>query len=320
MSANDHPGWPGRPTPPRGLGGIEVVIIIALVGFLVLCVLVVLPRGRETARLATCQNNLMQLGKATQLYEQGQLHYPTPPPLGSPEAGSSPVAAMLQALTIPDFLDLRDATTPPKPGRAPSRDARVAGLICPSDAQASAGVAITAISYRANAGEDVAGRTGPFAPGVVVGSGAVEAGDGLSFTAGFAERLLGTGVDGQPGAMNYALTTGPVAAPCDLTRPEDRRWRGGAGSSWAEPGWRSTLYNHAVPPNVPTTCVADDGLTATMTASSAHPGRINVWMLDGSLRGVTPTVDPSVWRSMGSSRSAPAAVPAPATPDAGTAR
>ena len=36
-----------------------------------------------------------------------------------------------------------------------------------------------------------------------------------------------------------------------------------------------------------------------MGASSGHANRVNVLMMDGSLRGVTPTIDPKVWQAMG---------------------
>ena len=301
MRANHDP----RGSTRRGLGGVEVIVIVALVGFLVLCVLIVLPKGRETSRMAGCQRNLMRIGVAAQLYEQANRRYPTVPPLGDPAGGDSPVHAMLKALTIPDFLDLREATQPPKPSEAPGIGARVAGLVCPSDPQSGSRIITAALSYRANVGDRTDGSNGPFSPGALAGSSTVEAADGLSFTAGFAERLIGTGRNGEPRPMNYALVRGTVAEPCDLSRGDDRRWRGDAGTSWAEPGWRSAAYGHVTAPNASMTCVADDGRTATMTAGSAHPGRINVWMLDGSLRGVTPSIHLSVWRAMGSVGSPP---------------
>ncbi len=305
MLANTDPARSSRLAFPRGLGGVEVVVIIAVVGFLVMCVLIVLPRGRETSRMAGCQRNLMQVGVATQLYEQANRHYPSLPPFGNPAGGDSPVHAMLKALTIPDFLDLRDANKPPKPTEAPGLGARVPGLVCPSDPRSGSRINPAALSYRVNVGDGTDGTNGPFSPDRAVSSTTVEAADGASYTAGFAERLIGTGRDDEPRPMNYALVRGPVTQSSEPSSGADQRWRGDAGASWAEPGWRSAAYSHGPVPNAPTTCVAEDGRTATMTASSGHPGRINVWMLDGSLRGVTPSINPSVWRAMGSVGSAP---------------
>ncbi len=36
-----------------------------------------------------------------------------------------------------------------------------------------------------------------------------------------------------------------------------------------------------------------------MGASSGHVNRVNVLMLDGSLKVITPTIDPKIWAGMG---------------------
>ena len=293
------------------MGAIEVIVLVAIAGFLVFCVLIVLPRGRETARLTGCQKNLTQIGLGVLLYEQAHRRYPATRLESAGSAGVSPIQAMLEALTLPDFLDLRDASQAPKASASPQPGMRVPGLVCPSDAHAGAGVFATALSYRANAGDEFEGTTGPFGPGQIVSSVLVEAADGQSFTAGFAERLVGTGQDGVQDRVNYREQLGPINAACGLTEEGNSHWRGDAGASWTDPGWRSALYTHAIPPATPTSCVASDGRTAAITASSAHPGRINVWMLDGSIRGTTPTVNQTVWKALGGYRSGDATSPLP---------
>jgi len=288
---------PGSGRGRAGRGLVEVIVVVGVVGFLLLWVMMALPRWRETSRMAGCQRNLMQVGVAIQLYHQASLHYPTVPTLGGP-AGASPVKAMLDTLVLPDFRELNDAGQKPKASRAAPGGVRVPGLVCPSDPWAMAGASPSSISYRANTGDTTSGEHGPFQPGRVITSGAIEAADGLSFTAAFAERLVGDGREGRPGPMNYALSTGPVGeSGCPDAPPV--RWRGDAGSSWPEAGWRSTLYNHALVPNAPLSCLAEDGRTAAIGASTPHPGRVNVLMMDGSLRGVTPTMSPKLWRALG---------------------
>ena len=292
-----------KSTARRGLAVVEVFIVLAITFFVIFCVLIVLPRGRETARMATCQKNLMQIGIAVQLYQQTDRLYPTSNLTAAGPSGQSPVQKMLMGFMIPDFLEIRDLTQPPKPVGAPDPKAKVPGLICPSDARAGSLGSSLAISYRANAGDDFLGSTGPFAPGSSISAADVEAGDGLSFTAGFAERLIGTGRDDVPAPANYREQPGPITGPWVPNDQLNGRWRGDAGSSWADPGWRSAIYAHAIQPNSLTTSVATDGRTAALSASSAHPGRINVLMLDGSLRGTTPTINPAVWKSLGAFRS-----------------
>ncbi len=302
-SPADRP--PARPLPPsdcpdplrRGLGAVEVIIIIAIVGFFLLWFLTALPRWRETARMAGCQKNMMQIGVALQLYHQASRHFPSVPPPGG-ATGDSPVAALLRSLSLPDFLDLRDPGQPARPGRPAQAGLRVPGLACPSDPPAMAGPFRSSISYRADAGTTVDGRFGPFSPGRTFTNAQIEAGHGLGYTSAFAERLVGTGDRGRPSVANYAVGPGPVAASgCPDAAPD--RWRGDAGSDWGDPGWRSALFNHVLRPGAAGSCLADDGRTASMGVSSAHPGRINVLLMDGSLRGVTPTMDPKVWDALG---------------------
>ena len=71
-----------------------------------------------------------------------------------------------------------------------------------------------------------------------------------------------------------------------------------AGWSWAEASWRSSLYNHALPPGASPSCVSRDGASALTGASSVHPGGVNVLTFDGGVRTVSPTVAPAVWRAL----------------------
>jgi len=63
--------------------------------------------------------------------------------------------------------------------------------------------------------------------------------------------------------------------------------------------YRSTLYNHAIPPNAPASCIAEDGRSAFMGASSGHVAGVNLLLLDGSIRTIRPSVDLKIWRDFG---------------------
>jgi hypothetical protein len=280
-----------------GRGAIEVIVVAGIIGFALLLVLMALPRGRETSRMAGCQNNLRLIGIGLQMYHQANRHYPGVAPLVGP-AGDGPIKAMLDAFVIPDLLELRDLTKPPKPSQAPPRGTRVPGLSCLSDMNTTAGHFASTVSYRACTGDNPGGRGGVFEPGRLLTSAEIEAADGLGFTAAFAERLVGDGQDRRQDTWNYATCPGPVGERgCPEATPD--RWRGDAGSDWAEAAWRSTLYNHTLAPNAGPSCIATDRRSALMGASSGHPNRINVLLMDASLRGVTPTIDLKVWRALG---------------------
>ena len=298
VNPSGYPGIGARLGRRAGRGIVEVVAVVGIVGFFAVLAMMALPRGRETSRMVSCQRSLMQVGVGLQLYHQGARHYPTVPPLGS-KGGEGPIKVLLESLAIPDLLDLSDPSKPPKPGQASPAGLRVPGLTCPSDPNAMGRPALALISYRANTGDDPAGLGGPFQPGRAMTSEQVEAADGLAYTAAFAERLVGDGRDGHPDPANYGLTPGPVDFGGCVEIPADR-WRGDAGSDWAEASWRSTLYSHAPLPNAARSCVAEDGRTAWMGASSGHVNRINVLMMDGSVKGVTPTIDPKIWAGLGS--------------------
>ena len=45
-------------------------MVLAIMGLFILCLFMILPRRRETARMASCQRNLMQIGTALGLYDQ----------------------------------------------------------------------------------------------------------------------------------------------------------------------------------------------------------------------------------------------------------
>ncbi len=286
---------PGSRRPGRGL--VEVIVVAGILGFVAVLVMMALPRGRETARMAGCQKNLMHIGVGLQMYHQMSGYYPTVPTLGG-SVGDGPVKAMLDAFVIPDLLELKDPARPPKPSQSPPGGMRVPGLACPSDPNAMANSTIPVISYRANTGDDPSGLGGPFQPRRTMTSAQIEAADGLSYTAAFAERLTGDRRVGDPSLANYASSPGTVPRGGCPGLPADR-WRGDAGSNWAEASWRSTLYNHLLTPNASPSCIADDGRTALMGASSGHVNRVNVLMMDNSLRVVTPAIDPKIWQGMG---------------------
>ena len=159
------------------------------------------------------------------------------------------------------------------------------------------------ISYRATTGGDYLGRDGVFAPGRRIGLRDVEQGDGSSYTAAFAERLVGDGIADHFAAWNHAVVEGPLPPEgCSLIMLKDRRgrWRGDAGSTWVLSEYRSTLYNHALLPNAPLSCLAADGQSAFMGASSGHVRGVNLLMLDGSVKLVLPTIDRRVWTEFAS--------------------
>ena len=274
----------------RGLGAVEVLVAAAIVGVLLLYLLWSMPRGREAARRATCQRNLMQIGAAVGLYQQAVGRLPT-----VELDGPSPHSRMLDELKQPDFLALADRKTRPKPVPPSAETRAVRGFACPSDPAASDGRHASPVSYRATTGDTTDGLGGAFAVGRVVRAGEVESAKGSGFAACFSERLVGSG--GADDLASYASVAGPVD-PAGCRVDDDTRWRIDAGASWLTATYVSTLYNHASTPDARPSCVAADGKTARMGASSAHPEGVHVLMLDGAVRTYRPTVSPDIWKTL----------------------
>jgi hypothetical protein len=284
----------------------EAVVVLAIVVVCALFVMMALPRTRESARLASCQRNLSQIGMALLQYDRIQGRFPLVEryaPLAPGADAShpdSPLRTMLATLQLPDFTELTavdkvlDRQPKSVPGPVPVR-----GFVCGSDPRAASGAFPAPISYRGSTGGDPIKPDGLFAAGRALTQADVDAGDGAGFTAAFAERLAGTGVDGQRTRENYQVATSPVPPRGCPPATGGVGYRGDAGSSWVHADYRTTLYNHSIPPNAPASCIAEDGRSAFMGASSGHVAGVNLLLLDGSLRTIRPTVDLKIWRDFG---------------------
>jgi hypothetical protein len=252
--------------------------------------------------LLSCQINLGQIGKALALYHQTEHQLPAIVALAGidqPNQSKSPgpLRIMLDTLQLPDLTKIADLKTPPlaSPGQVPG-EIPVPGFVCRSDPNATAGLFPSPISYRATTGDSPAGDNGLFAPGRVIKLQDVEAADGLSYTAAFSERMVGDNQPGHPSLGNYRAVPGPLTGSACPADSGNSPWRGDAGSSsnWAD--YRSTLYNHALVPNQRPSCLALDGQTAFMGASSGHVRGVNLLKVDGSVSLVTPAIDPKIWK------------------------
>lgn len=287
----------------RGVTWPEVLVVVLVVGMLFLFVLAALPRRRETARLAGCRRNLMQIGAALAQYDRAEGHLPTVPALGPQVTTGSPLAALLETLGLPDLAEIEpDGPLPRAQGGAVVGPRPIPGFTCPSDRGWPAGTFTAPVSYRATTGDRPDGQGGGFTPGRQTSVAEIERADGRAYTAAFAERLIGHGQDGVSAPWAYARVSGPLEGG-GCPESSASRWRGDAGSSWDRPGWVSTLYNHGLPPNARPSCVSDDGRTAFMGASSGHVQGVNVLTFDGGVRTVRPSIAPAVWKALATTTS-----------------
>ncbi len=325
-----------RRSPRRGFTLLETLVVISIIGLLASLLLPAVQAARDSARRAHCANNLRQIGLALHNYHESSQTFPinmiSPGMLSNPPdyAAPRPFSALTRILPYLEQASLfssinyevwpypvRTDTDFDYPQNQTAYATSVATYLCPADGMAARSP--RGCSYRGNYGVGPSSAT--FAETYDSGVGfytwpavlsVASFPDGLSHTAAYAERLLGTGggtaIDPDRDMGNiqlylyscerdadYALLCCRAAASNGF--PGSRR----AGFTWFFGDFECAAYSHAQAPNGP----IPDGLDLSprhwgiATARSRHAGGANVLMADGSTRFVTDGIAQRVWRGLG---------------------
>jgi len=325
---------------------IELLVVISIIAILIALLLPAVQQARETARRASCRNNLKQLGLALYAYEEV---YTAFPPSFCMRAGmvlrGNNGSWSIHGRLLP-YLEQANAY-------------EMVRLDVAWDAQRSTGVPLLAIpSYICPSdpnGETIRVKKGtpwihPQNYGFNFGTWLVwdpktgRGGDGAffpnsslrprDFRDGTSLTLAATEV--KAFTAYFRNTSDPGALP-PTTPSELAAWAAGAqfklgpslNDNTGHTEWCDGRVHHSgittvFTPNASVAYHHTDGNTydidynslqegkstrqptyAAVTARSYHAGTVNVLMMDGSVHGISDSIDRSVWRALGTRNGQP---------------
>ena len=314
---------------------VELLVVVAILATLIGLLVPAVQSARESARRTSCSNNLRQIGLAAANHESARRRFPIGAESRAWAANPSfphqffrwsmlahlaPFYEQEQVLrsldlSVPLYIGLTPDAIAPQ--NKPIVKLTIPLFLCPSDAATAVSDLFGPTNYAGCTGSGAGGGT-PFDTDGIYGINSRvrprDVADGLSKTVAFSESTLGAGpkattargaVDEKTG---YGFTfTAPLTEPA-CSRPFYYNFTDLRGFSWANGEYRTTLLNHARPPN----SGQIDCLAALLTtpdparmyagygwraARSRHPGGVHVVMADGSTRFMADDIDPTTWRA-----------------------
>lgn len=329
---NPCPGISPRRVSRPGFTLVEGLVVLGIISVLAAFLLPTVQGARESARRASCGNNLRQIALAVQGYQGVFAVFPSVHGASVLDSRGNAVFAKSYSLftqILPQLdqmglfhsinfrVSMVDPYVLPQArmswGIAVNRTAMsttLAVLLCPSDGGGHPPGWTGAANYRSNLGTDRwhVSIDGPLSDSLRNRS-AASITDGLSHTVLFGEKLRG-GADGSRFDPRRAMIVGGLGAP--YTADESlahclSSWNDRidsypfSGLAWAVGTLAHTSYNHVIEPNnrIPD-CVLPGAIVGIVGARSDHPGGVHVALADGSVRFVANTVSRRIWMALGS--------------------
>jgi len=287
---------------------IELLVVIAIIAILIGMLLPAVQKVRGASYRASCQNNLHQLALALHAHHDAYGIFPAGrDPWPKPFSAQAHLLPFVEEETLQRLVDFSQPTSTGVNLAASQTVVKL--FLCPAD------IGYGRVAGSLYAGNNYAGNvgTGINAGDYVTGDGVFllnhpiafkNITDGTAFTAAFSEILLGNGVtssgptpvDGQRQFIQLPGSTPTTPAAC----AGGGTWSGNRGDRWINGGYQATLYNHYVPPNNPAyDCINAANNYGLAAARSAHGTGVNPMTCDGSVRYVASSINPDVWRALG---------------------
>ncbi|TWT34353.1 DUF1559 domain-containing protein [Blastopirellula retiformator] len=311
----------------RGFTLVELLVVIAIIGVLIALLLPAVQQAREAARRMQCSNQLKQLGLALHNHHDTFGAFPprgvanTNEPNGYAErvGGMIFLLPFLEQNALADQIKNHGLMAPPPPWAdfAPWK-VRLDALLCPSDPGVShaavGGVTTAPCNYRFSIGDSFTSLTsrdrrlrGMFNYGNEARTSFRDVIDGTSNTVMMAERSVGTTgkLVKQGHAPSISFATDPSACLAAVSTT-NRNEYASSGSNRGSQRWNDgfaafNAFSTVLPPNGPScwTGTNENTVESLTSATSYHPGGVNVVLADASVRFIPETID------TGSTTSAP---------------
>ncbi len=331
-----YPARPSsRPRPAFTL--IELLVVIAIIAVLIALLLPAVQAAREAARRAQCVNNLKQIGLALHNYHDTRGAFPTGYFTWNTWGPMVMILPHLEQQNLFNSLNFysgyaSNSAASRGTGSGVYANTTVAftqisTILCPSDMDRLT-TQTGHINYVFCMGSDAYGNNtyspfnGVFCPPKAGNTTMAGITDGTSNTAAVSERVKGIGnypdaafdtmkpttsfVGNKPAASMAASGITPQQAyqVCFAVSPTLANVTTGSAVDplngfWTDAEPSQEMYNHVMPPNT-WNCSTDatNYHGAAMSASSRHPGSVNLLMMDGSVRSIKNSISmPTWWRS-----------------------